>query len=269
MLFLLALLAGAGTLPIVSTEWLQAHLSDPQVRVIYVGSSSSFKTGHIPGARLIDHMETVEMGHQGHRLAPDASLLQTFSAAGVADGTHVILYGDSPMATGWVNSALVAIGRGGDVSWLDGGIELWRAEKRPVETATPAPATGSLTPRPAPDLFVDGGWVRDHLEDPGTKILDVRTEREWNDGHIPNATLILWQDLFADPKTQKLKSAEEIRALLAKAGVRPGQEVVTYCAVGMRASLMGWAAHAAGVPTRIYLGSWQDWSSDPNNPIVK
>ena len=65
------------------------------------------------------------------------------------------------------------------------------------------------------------------------------------------------------------KSREEIKALLARAGVGPGQEVVTYCAIGMRASLMAWAARSVGIPARIYLGSWQDWSSDPKNPVVK
>jgi 3-mercaptopyruvate sulfurtransferase SseA len=63
----------------------------------------------------------------------------------------------------------------------------------------------------------------------------------------PVSTLILWQDLFADQNTQKFKSPEQIRVLLEKAGVKPNQDVVTYCAVvGMRASLMFWAAHSAG-----------------------
>jgi len=81
--------------------------------------------------------------------------------------------------------------------------------------------------------------------------------------------LILWQDLFIDAHHQTFKSPEQIRAVLAKAGVAPGQEVVTYCAVGMRASLMAFAARAAGVTTHLYLGSWQDWSKDPSNPIVR
>jgi len=79
---------------------------------------------------------------------------------------------------------------------------------------------------------------------------------------------------FAVPEATALTGStateKEIKALLAKAGVEPDQEVVTYCAVGMRASLMGWAARSvAGLPTKIYIGSWQDWSRDSNNPIVE
>jgi len=44
---------------------------------------------------------------------------------------------------------------------------------------------------------------------------------------------------------------------------------VTYCAIGMRASLMFWAAQSVGVPARVYVGSWQDWNRDAKNPIVK
>jgi thiosulfate/3-mercaptopyruvate sulfurtransferase len=76
--------------------------------------------------------------------------------------------------------------------------------------------------------------------------------------------------LFSNPRTQRFKSRDEIRALLSSAGVGPNQDVVTYCAVGMRASLMAWAAmRIAGVPSRVYLGSWQDRARDATNPIIK
>ena len=57
--------------------------------------------------------------------------------------------------------------------------------------------------------------------------------------------------------------------MFASAGVQSGQEVVTYCAIGMRASLMYWAARAAGVPARVYVGSFTDWQRNSTNPIVK
>ena len=269
MLPILTLLAATAADPIVSAAWLQSHLNDPAVHVIYVGGEDDYKRAHIPGARLLDHMATVEMGANGHRLAPNDVLVRNLSKAGVADGARVILYGDSPMATGWVYTAIASIGHGDQVSWLDGGISVWQAENRPVEMSAPAAATGPLTARPAGDLIVDAAYVRNHLDSPDTKILDVRTQQEWNNGHLPNAALILWQDLFTNPRTQTFKPRDEIRALLERAGVKANQNVVTYCAVGMRASLMAWAARSAGVPARVYLGSWQEWSKNPDNPIVK
>jgi thiosulfate/3-mercaptopyruvate sulfurtransferase len=259
----------AGASPIVSTEWLQTHLNDPQVRIIYTGGADAYGRGHIPGARRLDPMQTMNMdGGKYHLLPPDV-LARTFKAAGAADGTQVVFYGDSPMVTGWVSMALLSIGHGEEISWLDGDMNLWRTEKRPVSTSVPEAGVGPLAARGAPDAIVDSTWVRNHLESPTTKVLDVRTDQEWRNGHLPTATLILWQDLFQDLNTHKFKSPDEIRSLLQRAGVQPNQEVVTYCAVGMRASLMFWAARSVGVPARVYVGSWQDWSSNSVNPVVK
>src|SRR5258708_2187155 len=118
MLHVLALLAATSVQPIVSTEWLQAHLNDPQIRVIYVGDRDDYTQAHIPGARHLDHMETVTMGADGHRPAAGDALVRAFTKAGVADGAHIVLYGDTPMATGWVYMTLALIGHGDDVSWL-------------------------------------------------------------------------------------------------------------------------------------------------------
>src|SRR5438128_2104978 len=82
---------------------------------------------------------TVAMNGNEHRLLPLADLAKVLSKGGAADGTHIVLYGDSPMQTGWLYMTLAATGHAGDVSMLDGGINLWRAEERPLSTdATPA-----------------------------------------------------------------------------------------------------------------------------------
>jgi len=249
--------------PIVTPEWLQAHLNDPRVRVICVGGmgdDGDYAHGHIPGARLLDHMATFVSSRE--------ALAHVFERVGVTDGVRVVLYGKSPMVTGWVNSALASIGFT-DVSWLDGGLQAWRADNRPLESATPAAASGTLAVRPAPDFFVDAAWLRAHLKSPEIKLLDVRSEHEWGKGHLPGATLILWQDLFADSERQKFKSPEEIRALVTRAGVKPDQQVVSYCQMGMRASLMTFALRAAGVNARVYLPGWDGWSKDSANPVVR
>ena len=258
--------ASAATEPRVSIEWLQQHLTDPQVRVIATGDQGHFERGHIPGARFLEHMETLG---SGHTLLPPDKLAAVLAKAGVADGIHVVLYGDSPMTTGWVFMSIASVGHEADVSMLDGAIDLWRAEGHEVSTKAAPPVTGTLTVHPAADLAVDAAWVKSHLDSPAIRLLDVRTTNEWNGGHVPNATLVLWQDLFADQRSLKFKPDEELRALFAKAGVKPGQQVVTYCAVGMRASLMYWAAKSVGLPARVYVGSWQDWSRSPENPVVR
>ena len=252
--------------PIVSTDWLQAHLTDRNVRIVDVGDNGAFGNGHIAGAVHVDHMATIG---DGHKLLPLDQLAKLWAKAGVSDDTRVVLYGDSPMTTGWMYMTLAAIGHGDQVSMLDGGIRVWESEKREVSKTVAAVTPGTLTVRAAPDVMVDADYVRARLESPNTRILDVRTTGEFSSGHLPGATLILWQSLFVDTRSMKFKPREEMQALLSAAGVKTGQEVITYCAVGMRASLMYFAARAVGVPARVYVGSWQDWSHDSKNPIVR
>jgi thiosulfate/3-mercaptopyruvate sulfurtransferase len=258
--------AAAAVQPILSTEWLQAHLKDPNVRVVDCSGREAYDRAHIDGAVYLDHMDTVG---SDHRPLPADAMAKAWAKIGVGDDTHVVLYGDTPMATGWQYMMLATIGHGDQVSMLDGGIKLWEMEKRPTSTAAPRVAAAKLTPRPAPDTIVDAAWVRERLESPKVKILDVRSTQEWNSGHLPNATLILWQDLYTDRQMLKFKTPQEIKALIERAGWMPDQEAVTYCMVGMRASLMYFAARAAGIPVRVYLGSWQEWSKDSKNPVVR
>ena len=270
MLTALALAAGLAAAPaadpIVSTDWLQAHLNDRNVRIVDVSDHGAFESGHIPGAAFVDHMATIGAGH---KLLPPDALAKVWAKAGVTDDTRVVLYGDSPMTTGWMYMTLAAIGHGDQVSMLDGGLHVWESEKRETSKAASTIVPGTLTVHPAADVMVDADYVRARLESPNVRILDVRTNGEYAGGHLPGATLILWQNLFVDSRSMKFKSREEMRALLAAAGVKTGQEVITYCAVGMRASLMYFAARAVGVPAKVYVGSWQDWSHDSKNPIVR
>jgi thiosulfate/3-mercaptopyruvate sulfurtransferase len=281
MIFCTALLALVGSLvaqptpsraasipPIVTTAWLQEHLNDPNVRVIFTGNKAVYDRAHIPGARYISHDAAMMMGSNQGLPAP-AILASALAQAGAADNTHIVLYGDSPMTTGWLFMAFASIGHAADVSMLEAGIDAWIAEGRPASTTTPAPGSGTLTVRSTGDVIVDAPWVKARLESPVVRVLDVRTTGEWNAGHLPGATLVLWQDLFADLNQQRLKPIDEIRKVFASAGVQSGQEIVTYCAVGMRASLMYWAARAAGVPARVYVGSFNDWQRNSTNPIVK
>jgi thiosulfate/3-mercaptopyruvate sulfurtransferase len=255
--------------PLVTTAWLAGHLADPGVVIISSDEPNTFAAGHIPGARVIPHVRTIDMAN--HRPLPPAEVAAVLADAGATDDTRVILYGNEPMATGWLYMLFATLGHADNVSWLDGDMTLWRQENRPVATGAASPAKrGKFTPVAAADIAVDAPWVKQRLEAPGVKVLDVRTTREWDQGRLPGATLVLWQDLFVSPETRRFKSPDEIRALLTKAGVKSGDQVVTYCAVGMRASLMYFAAtRLAAMQGRIYVGSMTDWQTQSGYPIVR
>ena len=275
MLHVLALLAATSVEPMVSTAWLQAHLTDPQVRIVFTGDRGDLRPRPHSGRavhRSHGHRRHAD-GRRGmdHRMLPLADLAKALAAkAGAADGTHIVLYGDSPMQTGWIYMTLAAIGHADDVSMLDGGINLWRARRSSgVDRRAARSRNGTSPSARHPTSSSTPPTSRSGCNRRTSRSSTCGRRMEWNNGHLPGATLILWQDLYADQRMQKFKSIDEIRALITKTGVTPNQSVVTYCAVGLRASLMYWAARAAGIPARVYVGSWQDWQRDSSNPIVQ
>jgi thiosulfate/3-mercaptopyruvate sulfurtransferase len=263
--------AGPGADLTVSLDWLRQRLDSrggEAVAVIAVDRDrEAFARAHIPTARFLGHEATLD--HNGHRLLNPPELAAALARAGATDESRIVLYGDDAMSLGWLYMALASIGHADHTSVLDGNVLAWQAAGHPVATGASPAGTGRLTVRAATDVAVDRAWVRRHLDDTATRLLDVRSPREWRDGTIPNATPLLWQDFFADVKLGRFKTPAGIREVFEKAGVRSGQTAVTYCAIGMRASLAYFAARAVGIPAKVYVGSWADWTADPSNPVKR
>jgi thiosulfate/3-mercaptopyruvate sulfurtransferase len=115
------------------------------------------------------------------------------------------------------------------------------------------------------DVTVDE--LRGRLGDEGLVLLDVRTPLEFSGaagahcdprhGHIAGARNLPLDDLLA------CRCAEDVRALV---GLPEGAEVVAYCHSGSRSRFAAQVLHAAGYRARNYVGSWHEWSRDPELP---
>lgn len=249
---------------IVPMSWLNAHLDDRAIVVIDAdGDQDAFRRAHIPRAGMLGHMDTIR---DGHRPVAADSLARLFGAAGARDDARIVLYGGDPMSVGWMFGLLASLGHAEHVGILDGNLDAWRAAKYPVETGAPAAAAGRLSVKtPASPVVVDGPWVRQHLQDATIGLADVRSPDEWKKGMIPGAVQLRWEDFYTNPHQGRWKTPAEIRQVFERAGLG-GRTVVTYCAVGMRASLAYFAARAAGVPVLLYQGSMNDWQAHPDYP---
>ena len=224
--------AAAPAEPVVSLEWLQAHLKDPDVMILATGDQSEFEAGHIVGAGFLPHHATLG---EGHHLIAAAAAADVLSRAGAGDTRRIVLYGDDPMSIGWLYMVLASLGHADQTSLLDGNIKAWRTAGYQVVKGSAAASKGHLTARtPKERVVVDAAWVRDRLNDSSIRLLDVRSDEEWRDGMIPGAQRFRWEDLYADIDTGRLKSAAAMKQLFEHAGVTDGRTAVTYCAVGMR-----------------------------------
>ena len=243
---------------LVSTTWLGDHHKDPRVVVIWTGQAEPDPV-QIAGARVVPHPSVMTMDGGQHDLAAPNVLVAALEGAGVSNDSHVVVYGE-PQSAGWLFFALDYLGHE-RTSMLDGGLDKWRSEGRPVAPITTAPARGVFTPNLRATTKATVADVQAALGTGTTVLIDARTRKEYDAGRIPGAKLITWQDVYADPKRQVFKTREEIAALLAGAGVTGASRVIAYCQIGLRSSVMYFAARYAGVPSSNYVGSWSEWAT--------
>ena len=263
---------------LVTTSWLADHLKDPNLVILGVGQDGDYEKGHIPGSLFVKYMDTHLMKSPAGltvELPPMSELADTFGKLGVTNDSHVILY----MTNDWVSPTtrvfitLDAMGLGDHTSILDGGLPAWKKEGRPVTTDVPSAKRGKLEPCAQNDVIVDLNYMKSNLHHPGVDIIDARMEAHHSGaevpknsrvGHIPGATSLPFEKLVDD--NNKLKPAEELKAILSGAGVKPGDRVVSYCYIGQRATVIYFVARYLGYDARLYDGSWEEWNKHTELP---
>ena len=259
---------------LVSTAWLAAHLSDPDIVVLCIHSAPEFcSRGHIPGARQI-RLADITMTRDGvpNELPPLEDLRQVFAAAGVGNRSRVVLYGErSNLFAARAYFTLDYLGVAGRAALLDGGIEKWTAEHRPLSMVTPKVKPAELTASPRPEILVETAALRDLAKKPETlTLVDARPTKEFTGeqlsedvakaGHIPGASNLFWMDMLVSRENPVLKPEAELRRMYAEAHAAPGRKLVTYCRTGMQSSFDYFVAKYLGYDPSMYDASFFEWS---------
>lgn len=274
---------------LVDTATLAAHLDDPQWIVLdcrFVLSNPdagrrAYEAGHIPGARyahLNDDLSAPLSARGGRHPLPDANrLAQTLGAWGIDDTKQVVAYDDSAGAIAarlwwllrWLGHGAVAV--------LDGDWRAWTRERRPQTTVAPPIASTTFVPRPDPRALVDAGALLRSMPTGATVLIDARSEERFRGdiepfdkvpGHVPGAVNLPFEDNL-QPNGRFLAPAElraQYDGLLQGHG--PGA-VVHMCGSGVTACHNLLAMEHAGLAgSRLYVGSWSEWITDPTRPIA-
>lgn len=278
-LCVLAVMALGYTHPeqLVDTAWVAAHAADADVRVVDM-RSSGFEAGHVPGAVYLSPVAIRDAARPPTFLPTPQAFAATMASLGVTDRTRVVAYdergGIYAARLWWI---LNYFGHS-NVSLMNGGWLKWTADGRPASTE-PAPArAGTFTPRPQKHWVATAADVVAAIDKPGVKIVDARTANEIagrdlrnirRGGYIPSSVPVYWEDLL-DPETHTFKSADALAQIYQARGILPGQDVIAYCQVGMRASVDLFALHLLGYDKlRNYYGAWEEWGNRDDLPIAK
>jgi len=265
---------------LVTTAWLAGHLHDATLILLCVADDEHFySAGHIPGARLVRLSEIVTTLDGIPNQVPSADHLQNvFEKAGVSNTSRIVLYGErSGVMAARAYFTLDYLGLADGAALLDGGIEKWRAEGRPVSTEISQVATGNLQVRLRPEILVNVSQMAEYARSAKVVVLDARPTPEYTGeklsedvavaGHIPGAHGLYWHDLLRSAETPELIPAPELGSRFAAAGASPGKEVITYCRTGMQSSFDYFVAKYLGFNVRMYVGSFYEWTRFKNRVI--
>src|SRR6476661_1780927 len=268
MLVMLALVVATYAHPdqLVDTEWVAAHASDPNMRVVDM-RQTGYGDGHVAGAVYLSPVAIRDANAPPTFLPTPAAFEALMSRLGIGDDTQVVAYdergGVYAARLWWI---LNYFGHS-NVALLNGGWLKWTAEHRPAVSDVPSPAAARFTARPRPELVATANDVLQSINTAGTKIVDARTaaEIEGRDlrgikrgGFVESSVPVYWEDLL-DPQAKTFKSADEIRKIFEGRGVLPSQKVIAYCQVGMRASVDLFALNLIGYSNlRNYYGAWEE-----------
>jgi thiosulfate/3-mercaptopyruvate sulfurtransferase len=278
---------------LVSTEWLDNHLSDIDLRIVdirghvlpaneptphYFNHQAEYQKSHIPGAVFIDwvHEITDPADPRHAQIAKPERYAAVMSRAGIDADTVVVAYDDAGgMFAARLWWSLNYYGHN-KVAVLDGGWNKWVAEGRPRSTTVPGVRPAHFTPRLNPALYRSGAQVMAALHTP-TRLMDMRSEEEFRGdyaranrtGHIPGAVNQRRSNLLNPDGT--MLSPEQLRTKFASVGVdETTPEVIVYCNGGVSASFGLLALRVAGLDNgAVYDGSWKDWGNDESKPIEK
>nr|WP_316653889.1 3-mercaptopyruvate sulfurtransferase [uncultured Gellertiella sp.] len=270
----------------VSADWVQKQLGAPEFRVVdaswYLPAQGrngalEYSGGHVPGAVFFDQ-DAIADHSTGlpHTIPSPEEFADAVGKLGISHTDTIVIYDGPGLFTAprvWWLFRVMGAER---VFVMDGGLDGWKKDGRPLETDLPEPRTARFTPRHATERVTLLPGMREIVAQGRIQIADARSAGRFSarepepragmrGGHMPGARNIPITSLS---ENGRLKDVAALKALFAEAGIDLSRPVVTTCGSGVTAAAITLALHSVGhQDNTLFDGSWSEWGSLPDTAI--
>ncbi len=273
--------------PLISPHELANRIGDPNLVVLdgswYLPTENrdpkhEFQSQHIPGARFFDIDRISDPDSDlPHMLPKPDYFARAVERLGVSNDSQVVVYDGKGLFSAARVWWMFRVFGHKSIVLLSGGLPAWLAGGFPTSDQEPDIAPDTFDVHFDSSKVVSMQDILNNLETRESVILDARStgrftgsdpepRPELNSGHMPGALSLPFTELI---ENGKLKPAESLKQVFESRGIVDGQKLITSCGSGVSAAVINLALVICGYGMhRLYDGSWTEWASHADNPIV-
>jgi len=259
---------------LVSTDWLQNHLNDTSLTLIYVGRKITFDSVHIPNSQYIPARDLLTRSDSLRNEMPEINKIDSvLMSAGITDNSIIVLYYENDLMIPVTSRLFLTIdytGLGNQTYLLNGGLIKWIKEGRKTTDSIYTKPPGKLSLVKNNKIIVTAFDVKNYMNDPDYVLIDARpvdnytgkfdsVENKFKGGHIERAVSLPFEYLLSDTLPYMFNIDAELRKEFEKAGMNTSKTAVLYCNTGVWASVDYLVSVHLGYKTLFYDGSFEDW----------
>jgi thiosulfate/3-mercaptopyruvate sulfurtransferase len=276
--------SGEGTVRWISTDWLKEHIDELMI-LDTQPNVHDYVLEHIPGAVYFSEgLLRVHLKGNPAEYGPSEAVQANFRRAGLHPDSPVVVYTGTGAFKGWgdgLEQTMVAytLARFGHntVYVLDGGLDMWKKEGKPLTKVFPEIEESDFTVHVHKEYYLEYEEFKTEKDHDDVILFDARPSHVYEGqgpwikpGHIPGAVNLPWASLMDEENKRLLKPDADIRKIVKAKGATPDKTVICSCGTGREATnefiLFKWYLQYPTV--KIYEGSFTEWSSYPENPTV-